>query len=178
MRAASTSAGAADEGDDLVDHAEGLHEALDDVLALLRLAQAVLGAAGHDLHLVRDVDEHRAVEREHHRHAVDERQHVGREVRLHRRVLVELVEHDVGVGVAAELDDEAGVSPADSLRTSRMPSIFRSFTSSAIFCADGLDRRLERDLGDDDAHLALRAFVDLRDGAHLDGAAARSCTRL
>ena len=37
--------GAPDQGDDGVDHVERLHQALDDVLALLRLAQAVLGAA-------------------------------------------------------------------------------------------------------------------------------------
>ena len=47
-----------------------------------------------------------------------------REGRLQRRVLEEVVEHDVGVGVALELDDEAGAcSPADSSLMSAMPSI-------------------------------------------------------
>ena len=40
---------------------------------------------------------------------VDEGEHVRRERRLHRRVLVELVQHDVRVGVAAELHHEASV---------------------------------------------------------------------
>ena len=37
--------GTPDQGDDGVDHVERLHQALDDVLALLRLAQAVLASA-------------------------------------------------------------------------------------------------------------------------------------
>ena len=43
-----------------------------------------------------------------------------------------------------------------------MPSIRRSLTSSAIFCADRLDRRLVRQLGDDDALAALGVLFDLR----------------
>ena len=44
-------------------------------------------------------------------HAVDERDHVHAERRLHRRVLVELVEDDLGDRVALELDDEAHAAP-------------------------------------------------------------------
>ena len=40
---------------------------------------------------------------------VDQRHHVDGEVGLQRRALVEVVEHDVGVGVALELDHELGV---------------------------------------------------------------------
>ena len=44
------------------------------------------------------------------RHAVDQRDHVDREGRLQRRELEQVVEHDVGVGVALERDDEAGLA--------------------------------------------------------------------
>ena len=54
-----------------------------------------------------DVDLERRLQVEQPRHAVDQRQHVHREVRLHRRVLVELVQHDLRVGVALELDRRA-----------------------------------------------------------------------
>ena len=59
-----------------------------------------------DLDLVRDVHLERLAQVEQPRHAVDERDHVRGEVRLHRRVLVELVQHDLRVGVALEVDDE------------------------------------------------------------------------
>ena len=54
-----------------------------------------------------DVDLERLAQVEQPRHAVDERDHVRGEVRLHRRVLVELVQHHLRVGVALQLDDEA-----------------------------------------------------------------------
>ena len=40
------------------------------------------------------------------RHAVDQRQHVGAERRLQLGVLVEVVQHDLGDGVAAQRDDQ------------------------------------------------------------------------
>ncbi len=40
-------------------------------------------------------------------HTVDQRQHDGAEGLLHLRVLVELIEHDHGDGIALQLDDEA-----------------------------------------------------------------------
>ena len=47
---------APDQGDDRVDHVERPHQPLDDVVAVLGLAQPVLGAAGDDVDLVVDVD--------------------------------------------------------------------------------------------------------------------------
>ena len=47
------------------------------------------------------------VERQRARDVVDEREHVGAEVRLQLGVLVEVVEHDPRDGVALEHDDEA-----------------------------------------------------------------------
>ena len=127
---------------------------------------------GDDLHLVRDVDERSPGRASSSRgHAVDERQHVHREARLHRRVLVELVEHDVRVRVAAELDDQARrvarglvAHVADALDLALVDEL-------GDLLADDLDRRLERHLGDDDPRLAALALFDLGDRAHLDGAA-------
>ena len=161
----------ADVGDDGVDHVERLHQALDDVLALLRLAETELGAPLDDLLLVLDVDRERGLEVEQPRHVVDQRQHVHREVGLHRRVLVEQVQHDLRVGVALELDDEArGVTRrlvahvADALDLAVVDQL-------GDLLADHLDRGLVRHLGDRDAHVALAALFDLGDRAHLDGAA-------
>ena len=125
--------GAADQRDDRVDHVERLQQAFEDVRAITRLAEPVLAAPRDDLDLMATYTSQRLHEVEQPRHTVDQREHVRGEVRLHRRVLVELVEHDLRVRVALELDDEPRVSPADSLRTSRMPSMRRSLTSSAIF---------------------------------------------
>src|SRR5690606_286946 len=84
----------ADQRDDLVERVERLEVAAQDVHALLGLAQAELRAADDDLELVGDPQRDEAVERERARHAVDDRQHVRREVRLQVGVLVEVVEHD------------------------------------------------------------------------------------
>ena len=124
-----------DQRDDRVDHVERLDQALDDVRPLARLLQPELGAPRDDVDLVVDVHRQRACRRLSRRgHAVDQREHVHREVRLHRRVLVELVEHDLRVGVALELDHEPdGV--AGRTRCGRRGCLrsLRSLTSSAIF---------------------------------------------
>ena len=60
----------------------------------LRLLEAELGAAADDLDLVVDVGLQRLHEVERAGHAVDEGHGVHREVRLQRRVLVEVVEDD------------------------------------------------------------------------------------
>ena len=93
-RAAARSSDAADEGDDLVDDVEGLEQALDDVGPVLRLLQPELGPAADDLDLVVDVGLQRLHQVERAGDAVDERHRVHREVRLQRRVLVEVVEDD------------------------------------------------------------------------------------
>ena len=72
------------------------------------LVQAELAAPGDDLDLVLDVGRQRLHEVERAGHAVDQRHHVDGEARLQLRVLEQVVEHHVGVGVALELDDEAG----------------------------------------------------------------------
>jgi hypothetical protein len=75
--------------------------------ARLGAPQAVLRPPHDDVALVVDVvlDDRR--QRQRARHPVDEGDHVHAERGLHRRVLVELVEHDLRHGLALELDDHA-----------------------------------------------------------------------
>ncbi len=92
----------ADGGDDGVEHVDGLQEPLDDVGAVSRFAQPVFGAPGDDLDLVGDVVGDRLGQAQCPGDAVDQGDDVDSEARLHRRVLVEVVQHHVGVGVALE----------------------------------------------------------------------------
>ena len=94
-----------DERDDRVDDVERLESALDEVGATAGPLEAVLAAPRDDLDLVADVAVERVGEVERARHAVDERDHVDAEARLQLRQLVEVVEHDVRVGVALQRDD-------------------------------------------------------------------------
>jgi hypothetical protein len=74
--------GGPDQGDDLVQHVQGLQECTQDVRFLLGLAQAVPGAAGDDIQLVRDPVTDKGIEAKRAGHAVHDRQHVGAEVFL------------------------------------------------------------------------------------------------
>ena len=99
-----------DQGDDRVDHVERLDAALEDVLAAAGLVEAELRAPGDHVDLVGDVAGQRLGQVQRARHAVDEGDHVDGEVRLQLRQLEQVVEHDVGVGVALERDDELGLA--------------------------------------------------------------------
>ena len=96
----------ADQRDDLVDVADRDQQALEDVGARLRFAEAVLRPPHDDVALMVDVVLDQRLQRQRARHAVDERDGVDAERRLHRGVLVELVEHDLRDRVALELDDD------------------------------------------------------------------------
>ena len=81
-------------------------QAFEDVRARLGLAQLELGAPPDDLaaeldEVLDDVDE-----RQHARPAADDRQHDDAERRLQLRVLVEVVEDDLGHLAALQLDDD------------------------------------------------------------------------
>ena len=97
----------ADGAHDLVDVVQRLEQALQDVRARLGLVQVVAGAAGGDLLLVLQVVVEHLVQREHLRLAVDQGQHDRAEGFLQLRVLVQVVEHDGGVDILLELDDDA-----------------------------------------------------------------------
>ena len=89
----------------------GLEQALVDVGLALRLLEAELRPAADDLDLVVDVGLQRLDEVERAGDAVDEGHGVDREVRLQRRVLVEVVEDDEPGRVLLQLDHEAGLAP-------------------------------------------------------------------
>ena len=95
--------------------------------------QPELGPAPDDLDLVVDVGLQGLDQVEGPGHPVDQGHHVDAEAGLQRGVLVQVVEHHVGVGVALELDLELGVRPlAEASLASRMPSSSRASTSSLI----------------------------------------------
>ena len=109
------------------------------------------------------------------RDVVDERDHVHAERRLHRRVLVELVQHDLRDRVALELDHEAHAALVglvaqvgdlgDLLVVDEVGDLRDQPAVAAL-----LD--LERQLGDDDRLLALRQRLDVRARLHAHAAAA------
>jgi hypothetical protein len=80
--------------------------ALEHVHALFGLAQLVLGPPHDHLALVIDVVLDDLAQRQRARDVVDERDHVDTEGRLHRRVLVELVQDDFRDRSALELDHD------------------------------------------------------------------------
>ncbi len=96
----------ADQRDDRVEVVERDQQSLEHVDAALEHAQLVLRAAHDDLALVLDVVLDDLAQRQRPRHVLDERDHVHAERRLQRRVLVELVEHDLGDLVALERDHD------------------------------------------------------------------------
>ena len=99
--------GGADEADHFVQVVQRLLEAEQDVLALARLAQLVLGAPADHFDAVVDevldaVDQAQLA-----RLAVDDRQHDDAEADLQLRVLVQVVEHDFGLLAALQLEHDA-----------------------------------------------------------------------
>ena len=164
--------GPSDQSDDLIERVERLDQSTQDVGALLGLVQQVLRAADDDFDLVRHVQAHELVERQGAGHAVDDRQHVGAERRLQLRVLVEVVEHDLGHGVTLERDDDP---QADAVRGLVVDLGDAGDLAVAQLLRDGQDHvvrvDLVRQLGDHDD----RAAALLLDGGlapHADGTAA------
>ena len=102
-----TVVGAPDGGDDRVEHVDGPQQPLDDVRPGLRLAQPELATPGDHLDLVGHVVGEHLGQVEGPGHPVDQGQGVHPEAGLQRGVLVELVQHHVGVGVALQADDQA-----------------------------------------------------------------------
>ena len=96
----------ADDLDHLVDVVDGDLEAIQDVLPGLRRVEIELGAPGDDLVPVIDEVLEQLLQVHDLRRAIAERQHDHPEGGLHLGVLVELVQHDIGNGVALELDDD------------------------------------------------------------------------
>jgi hypothetical protein len=114
------------------------------------------------------------VDRQRARHPVDQGQHVRAEVRLQLGVLVEVVQHDLGDGVALEHDDQALTGAARGLVADvgdpgQAPVL--DVLGDLLREAVGVD--LVGQLGDDQALPALD-LLDLHDRAHDDRATARA----
>ena len=141
--------------------------------ALLRLLEVELGAPDDDrLAMVDEVPE-QIDERQDLRLVVDDREEDDPESRLHRGERVELVQHDLGVLAALQLDHDA-----DSLAARLVAEIRDAFDLLVVDeLRDPLDQLrfvdLVRDLGDDDRLLfAARRFLDLGARADLHDSAA------
>ncbi len=163
-----------DDGDDLVDVVERDDVALEDVGALLGLAQVVPGAAEDDFLLVLHVVEEHVLQRQLPRHAVDECELDDADARLERGVLVELVHDHLRDHALLELDDHAHalaiglVAQVGDLRQLLLANQFGDLENQL-----GLVHRVG-DLGDDDPHPAGRRLLGVCLPTHLD----RSATRL
>ncbi len=161
-----------DQPDHLVDIGDRDGEADQDMGAVARLAEQVLGAPRDHLFAERHEGLQHVLQVHHQRPAAVERHHVGAEGRLQRGEAVELVEHHVGHGVALDLDHHAiavavgfVAQLGDALDLLLAPQF-----------ADPLDHRglvhLVGDLGDDDGFAIAAQGLDLDLAAHHDGAAA------
>ncbi len=95
------------ERDDLIEGIERGEVAAQNVHALFGLLEAECGATHNDVNLVRDPRSDKAVECQRTRNAVNNRQHVRAKVLLKRRVLVEVIEHNLRHRVTLENDDES-----------------------------------------------------------------------
>ena len=165
----------ADELDDRVEVVERDEEALEDVGAGLALGELVLRAADDDLALVLDVVLEDLAQRERLRHALDERDRVHAERRLHRRVLVEQVEHDARVGVALALDDQphaAAVGVVVDVRDAGDLLVGHELRDARDEAALAALLDHEGQLGDDDRLLAAADLLDVGLRADPDAAAA------
>lgn len=162
-----------DQGDDLVERIERLDQTAQDVGPLVGLAQPVGGAPDDDVELVVDVVADQLVEPQGARHPIDDGQHVGAEAGLQLGVLVEVVQHHLGDGVALELDDDAQPDPVAGL-------VLDVGDAGQLAVAHLLGDRgdevvvvdLIRQLGDDQRGATARILFHLNDSAHPDGAAA------
>ena len=162
----------ADKLDDLVDVGNRDGQADQHVSAVARLAQQVFGAAADDFFAEADEGLQHVDQRHHFRLAAVQRHHVGAEGGLQRGKAIELVEDDLGVGVALELDDDA-------------VALTVGFVADVGDALDALvahqfghlldHRRLVHligNLGDDDGFAVVADLLDIDPTAHDDRAAA------
>ena len=163
---------AADQLDHLVDVGDGDGKADQHMSAVARLAQQELGPAAH--HLLAEGDEglQHVDECHHFRLAAVQRHDVGAEGGLQRREAVELVEDDLGVGVALQLDHDAVALPV------ALVADVGDALDALVAHQFGhlLDHRrlvhLIGNLGDDDGLAVAAALLHMHLAAHDDGAAA------
>ncbi len=163
----------ADDPDDLVDVEQGHEQALDQVQPVAPLAAAELAAPAHDLEAVVEVDLQQLLEAQRERLAVDQRDVVDAEGLLHRRQLVELLQHGFRVEAVLDLDDQAQAVRAVGQVLDVRDALELLGADQVLDLRDdllGADR--EGQFGDDQALAARRHVLHRHRRADLERAAA------
>ena len=165
--------GASDRLDHLVQLVQRLDQALEDVVAIARLAEVELGSAANHVLAERDVLLQRRLQVDHPGLAVDECEHVHGERAAHRCVLVERVQYRPRLASAAQFNDDAH---AVAVRlVSQVANAVDLFVPHEV--GDTLHQRrfidLERQLRHDNLHLVTAGgLLDMRPRLHDDASAA------
>ncbi len=162
-----------DEADDLVDVDQRDEEALDQVEPVAALGPAELAAPAHHVEAVVEVDLQELLEPQRERLSVDQRHVVDAEGLLHRRQLVELLQHGLGDEAVLDLDDQAQsvravgevLDVGDALELLRRDQVLD--LGDHLLRADR-----EGQFGDDQALAARRDVLHGDGGADLERAAA------
>ena len=158
--------------DDRVEIVERNLVAFQNVLALARLAQQEDGAALHHVDAVIDEAANGLIESQLPRLPVEHREEDHGEALLHLGVLVELVEHDLRLRAALELDDDAHAVAVALV--AHVADVVDDLVVDQL--GDALDElglvHLVGNLGDDDRLLFLGQVFQGRPGAHQEAAAA------
>ena len=137
--------------------------------------QLVLGAPDDDLALVLDVVVDDRAQRQRPRHVVDQRDRVDAERRLHRGVLVELVQHDLRDHAALELDhDPHALAIGLVAQVGDLGDLLLVDEVGDLLDQAGVAALLDHEgqLGDDDRLLAVADVLRVGAGAHAHAAAA------
>ncbi len=159
------------ERDDAVDDIESLQTPFEDVSTIACLVEAVLRATSDDFELMVDITGDCVGQVQRARHAVDERDHIHREAGLQLGELEQVVQHDIGVRIALQLDDEVGgatrrciVHIGDAVELATIDQFLNS-------CGDRRTTCLIRQFGDANFHTPATTFFDGDGRARLHAAA-------
>ena len=150
----------ADQGDDFIDIGHSQGEADNDMRPVTRLVELELGPACDDFlteaqELLEDVQRTQQL-----RTATNQRQHVGTETGLHGRPAEELVENDIGDGIALQFDHDTHAIAVTFV--TQIGNALDLLVTHKV--GDLLDHRglvhLVGDFMDDDRHAVLAYFLD------------------
>ncbi len=164
-----TSFRVADHLDEVIQIAESQKVGLQFFGVLLSLVEKVAGTTQNHFTAMLDVANNGVLDVEQARPAVVDRQHVGRERRLQRGVLVKVVENDLRAGITLEIDNHAGVfvrliSDGANLRKNLGIRQFRDALNEFGAVHD------VGDFSDDDLLTPFRIFFDGSTASHFDAA--------
>ena len=151
---------------------QGNRQALQNVCSGFRLCQIELRPAGNDLFLMLHIIMQDFLEIQDSRPAIHQGQHDSTEAVLHLRVLVELIQDDIGIGITAQINDNP-----HAIAIRFIPEIRDTFNRLITYqISDFLDQLglvdLIRDLRHNDARLAVGKDLDMGIGPHRHDAAA------